>query len=371
MHITIIQGAFLPVPPVQGGACEKIWYRMGREFAKMGHEVVHISRSYLNLPDNQHSDGVIYKRILGYNTPSSLLKLKTLDLLYSIRALKLIDKKTDIIITNTFWSPFLLRGNKGRKMYVSVERIPRGQMKFYTHAGILRGCSPAICNAIKKEISENSQNIVSFIPNPIPFDIKSIATDKKNTILFVGRLHPEKGIHILIEAFKKVHNEYQKDWELVIIGPFEFKDGGGGNTYLQQLKKLSQNNIKILDPVFDENLLALHYAKAKIFCYPAQEGSGDAAPVSPREAMAYGCVPVVSKLDCFNDFIVDKKNGLVYDQNNKNQAYELFKTLQILINDESYLKRLSEEAKQISQRFSATVIAEEFIEDFRKISCAK
>jgi hypothetical protein len=37
MRITIVQGAFLPVPPVLGGAVEKIWFALGKEFASRGH----------------------------------------------------------------------------------------------------------------------------------------------------------------------------------------------------------------------------------------------------------------------------------------------------------------------------------------------
>ena len=33
MNITIVQGAFKPVPPVTGGSVEKLWFDLGREFA--------------------------------------------------------------------------------------------------------------------------------------------------------------------------------------------------------------------------------------------------------------------------------------------------------------------------------------------------
>ena len=36
-------GAFLPVPPIKGGAIEAVWFLLGQEFAKHGHEVTHIS----------------------------------------------------------------------------------------------------------------------------------------------------------------------------------------------------------------------------------------------------------------------------------------------------------------------------------------
>ena len=60
MKIVILQGAFLPVPPVAGGAVEKIWYRMGQEFAGLGHEVIHIGREFPDLPKNEKIDFLLF-----------------------------------------------------------------------------------------------------------------------------------------------------------------------------------------------------------------------------------------------------------------------------------------------------------------------
>jgi hypothetical protein len=46
MRITIVQGAFLPVPPLLGGAVEKMWFGLAPEFVRHGHEVVYISRRF-------------------------------------------------------------------------------------------------------------------------------------------------------------------------------------------------------------------------------------------------------------------------------------------------------------------------------------
>ena len=50
MKITILQGAFLPVPTKRGGAVEKVWFGLGREFARLGHTVTHVSRRCDDLP---------------------------------------------------------------------------------------------------------------------------------------------------------------------------------------------------------------------------------------------------------------------------------------------------------------------------------
>ena len=71
MKITILQGPFLPVPPLQGGACEKLWYQLGREFARLGHEVVSVSRRFPSLSDDETVDGVRYLRVRGYSASGS------------------------------------------------------------------------------------------------------------------------------------------------------------------------------------------------------------------------------------------------------------------------------------------------------------
>jgi len=368
LKITIIQGAFFPVPPILGGAVEKIWYRMGQEFALAGHEVTHISRSHPDLPDTEYLNGVNYVRISGYDTPSKLIKLKFLDLLYSIRAIKKI-QMSDVIVTNSFWSPLLLRGKQGRKVYVDVQRIPKGQMKFYTHVGLLRGCSPAIFDAIKAELPVKSHSQVSYVPNPVPFTVKKLSVKREKTILFVGRLHPEKGVNVLIKAFSLIEKGLKGEWKLVIVGPSEFKDGGGGDLHLKELHELASDmDVTFTGPVYSEDELVNHYAKASIFCYPAQDGSGDAAPVAPREAMAYGCVPVVSALGVFNDFITDNLNGLIYDQNAADQPQALAEKLSLLTSNETILNKMSEECQLVNKKFSPVVIAAAFIKDFEKIA---
>src|ERR1043166_9204720 len=58
MKITIVTGAFLPVPPIMGGAVEKAWFALGREFARRGQEIVFISRKLPQLPADETADGV-------------------------------------------------------------------------------------------------------------------------------------------------------------------------------------------------------------------------------------------------------------------------------------------------------------------------
>ena len=85
MRITIVLGAFFPVPPIMGGAVEKVWFALGQEFARRGHEVVQISRTHSTLPQTENIEGVTHIRVPGFSQPRSMIWLKFLDLIYSWR----------------------------------------------------------------------------------------------------------------------------------------------------------------------------------------------------------------------------------------------------------------------------------------------
>src|SRR5947207_3269820 len=119
MRITIVQGAFLPVPPLMGGAVEKVWFALGKEFARRGHEVCHVSRRYPSLPHREVVEGVRHIRVPGFSTRRSLVTLKLLDLCYSLRVLPALPA-ADILVTNTFWLPMLARRRKQGRLYIHV-----------------------------------------------------------------------------------------------------------------------------------------------------------------------------------------------------------------------------------------------------------
>ena len=104
MKITIVQGAFLPVPTKRGGAVEKVWFGLGQEFARLGYDVLHVSRLCDGLPAEETIGGVKHRRVRGYDAPKSLMRLKWRDYLYSRRVAAILPK-SDIVVTNTFAFP--------------------------------------------------------------------------------------------------------------------------------------------------------------------------------------------------------------------------------------------------------------------------
>ena len=367
MKITILQGAFLPVPPALGGAVEKLWFALGKEFVRRGHSVVHISRTFGDMPEEEKIDGVLHKRIQGYATPSSGVYLKWLDLKYSLRAKSVISPDTQALVTNCFWGPLLLSNFLSARCMVDVQRMPKGQMKLYSKVARLRANSNPVAEAIQKETAYHQHKKICVIPNPLPFcDLPEIdLSAKEPVIVYVGRIHPEKGLHFLLKAAKNL----RKDWKLKIIGPSEISSGGGGKKYLDDLKLLNNSsNIEFIDPIYDLETLNRYYAEASIFVYPSVAEKGETFGLAPLEAMAWGAVPIVSNLSCFKDFIEDGVNGLIYDHRAANSAELLKMAIEKLQTDRILWQALAENAIKVQESHSITNIASRFLEEFEKMS---
>src|ERR1700719_2346500 len=267
MKITIVLGAFFPAPPTMGGGVEKVWFGLAPEFVKRGHDVVVVSRKMPGLPPEETIDGVKHLRISGFDTPRSLVCLKFLDLIYSLRTMSILPN-ADIIVTNTFWLPILLRNAKHGWVYVQVARYPKGQMRFYGKAARLQAPSHAVARAIAAEAPRLAQK-VSVVPNPVP--VSKIAlpppaiVDRDKIILFVGRVHPEKGVHVLVDAFASGARAAFADWKLMIVGPTQTKLGGGGEAYsalLRRAAEKAEGRITFAGPIFDAAKLAAAFGNA-------------------------------------------------------------------------------------------------------------
>lgn len=371
MRITILQGAFLPIPPLMGGAVEKIWYQLGREFASLGHTVTHISRSYPGLVSEQSVDGVHYLRVPGFKIPSNILLLKFYDLLYSLSALFLLPD-ADILITNTFWMPILRLFFKpfSGLVVVSVERMPKGQIRLYQHVPLLRCCSSVVRERVVREVPTLSGKAL-VIPNPLPFHPPSSQEySKDNVILYCGRIHPEKGIDLLLASYLYACSSGLSKWVLRIVGPSDFSAGGGGHSWLKLLRS-SQNEfsstIQWVGPIYDNQGLQSEYQKASIFVYPTLSQHGEAMPIAPLEAMAFGAVPVVSSLSCFNDYIQHNVNGLFFDHRSSNSVILLAHILLKLSSDPTLLSRLSSSALSVRHTHHPFNIAKSMLTTFEEL----
>jgi glycosyltransferase involved in cell wall biosynthesis len=370
MKITIVLGAFLPVPPTMGGAVEKIWYLLAREFAKRGHELVIVSRQMPDQPREEFENGIHHLRVPGFEAPRSLVWLKFLDFLYSLKALAVLPG-ADVVVTNTFWLPILLRDPSRGNIYVHVGRYPKGQMRFYRRAAKLQAPSKAVGRAIVAEAPSLSEK-VSVVPYPAPSASGQPPPigNRSNTILYVGRVHPEKGVHLLVDAFVRGTGTAFSDWKLMIVGPTETRFGGGGADYSNALRRSAAqigDRINFGGPIFDSIALDEAFRSARLFVYPSLAERGESFGLAPLEAMSHGCAVLVSKLECFADFIREGETGFVFDHRSKNPTESLQAKLETVVRDQTMLCRVADTGRRESAEYSLARVADRFIADFSSL----
>lgn len=370
MKINCLIGPFFPVPPLMGGAVERIHLALCREYARRGHDVSIISRQYGDLPHSERREGMDFIRIPSFNAPKSKILYRIFDIIYSLRAMKAIPPG-DIIITNSVFAPLVLNKRKAGKIYISVARFPKGQMGIYRKADRIQCVSSHISQAVTDQSPELS-DIVKTIPNAInDVFVSALSAGEKrreNKVVYVGRIAREKGIELLIRAFVRIAKDHPA-WRLDVIGPEKASQGGDGEQYLNELKGLAAEagqQIRFLGPIFDEKRLVEEFSTAEIFVYPSIAAMGEALPLAPVEAMACGAAVLVSKLDCFGDYLVDGENGLYFDQADKT-GIALAATLGRMISDDGMRASLRRGGKLTAARYVPGAVADLFLEDFQSL----
>jgi len=376
LRINIVMGFFLPVPPVAGGATEKIWFRLAREFAAAGHTVTLLSRCWPGFPERETIDRVAMIRAPGFNHTRRLAFNLLLDGLWGLRLLCQLPA-ADLSVCNNVSLPIYLpwlRPRAGRVVVV-LGRMPKGQIRFYRRVARLVATSDAVAARVARECPALAPRTRVF-PNPIDWELHARSTVQRGepvTIGFVGRLHPEKGLELLLRAAVRLAAEPGLPrWRVVLRGPSDVRRGGGGETYVQRLQ--SEFGFKLGErltwepPLFDEAILARCYGTLDIFCYPSLAAQGEGLSVAPLEAMAAGAVPVLSRLDCYRDILREGANGFTFDHTASAADAGLAAVLAHLIGDASLRRAASAQAQAEARRFDYAVVARALLEDFAQLT---
>jgi glycosyltransferase involved in cell wall biosynthesis len=220
-----------------------------------------------------------------------------------------------------------------------------------------------VAAAIRRELPVKDHHRVAMIPNPLPFVVNEPFDEisKQTVLLYCGRVHPEKGLHLLIQAMRLLENP----WRLRIVGPWQTGQGGGGIDYKNELAQAAQGlPVTFVGLVHQAEALNEEYRNAAIFIYPSIAEKGETFGSAPLEAMAWGCAPIVSNLDCFKDFIRLGENGLIFDHRGSDAIKKLAEAIRILATDTTMRHNLARQAVNVRQTHSPQAIARLFLNDF-------
>jgi glycosyltransferase involved in cell wall biosynthesis len=207
-------------------------------------------------------------------------------------------------------------------------------------------------NALKTRITKTGipNEQVEVIPNAVDTS-KFCPTneEKKNFIVYVGKVTPHKGVLYLIQAFARARTKLKEDYKLIIIGP---KVGthapssllGGYYKKCEYViaKYTLRDSVIFMDHISELELIS-YLRKAKIFVFPSFE---EAFGLALLEAMACGLPCIVNKVQPLMEVVGDA--GVVTDVRD---TVEFANTLIMLLEDRELQRKLGVKARLRAEKF--------------------
>jgi len=150
-------------------------------------------------------------------------------------------------------------------------------------------CFHATCETEYEDIRRAGfRQPVCIIPNGIDVPkLERPSAGARRTLLFLGRIHPIKGIDTLLHAWRRVASRFP-EWDLVVAGP----DNRG---YLERMEALAAglelSRVEFCGPLFGEEKLRA-YRAAELFVLPSHSENFGMTVV---EALAAGTPAIVTR----------------------------------------------------------------------------
>jgi glycosyltransferase involved in cell wall biosynthesis len=206
------------------------------------------------------------------------------------------------------------------------------------HADAIIGCAEYITDHVRTRFPHYADRCTTIYNGADIAELSGqpgtpVKSQKGKRFIFVGRVSPEKGIHVLLEAFKTVVRG-EPEAELQIVGaahvpPRSFivdqsndpvvQDLGRFYTldymqYLQNQAKAVPNNRVSFVGYIGHNELGTFLQKANVFVQPSVWG--EPFPLSVVEAMAANLPVISSRSGGLPESVVDGKTGFLVEANN-------------------------------------------------------
>ena len=388
MRVALVSSGLIPIPPTRGGAVEEYVYQLSRHLRRLGIDAVVIDANY-------DSSRVVYEDVNGAQVvrvptakPSVGFKERILkEILFGSTTASYINREDfDVVHVNTAWVGFTLalRRNAGKlksQGFVYTchnglwpeDRVHMGEkivrlVEGYTMkiADTVIALNKTMQKALTEKAKVDPRKMV-IVPNGVDTEffrpglkneqiLSKYGLEEQSYILFVGRVSPEKGIHILLRAFKQIVNYIPKDFKLVIVGPltstFNSAQISGYAKAVMRYAKEGLDERVVFTEAMDKNSLRILYSSAYCFILPSL---AEAFPMVLLEAMASGTPPMGSTAGGIPDTIIDGVNGLLF---RKGDWRDLANKLLTLVQDRGFRDKLSHNArKYVEENFSWGTVA--------------
>lgn len=195
---------------------------------------------------------------------------------------------------------------------------------------------------------------------PSPSEIEKLYPELagKKVLLFLGRIHPKKGLDILARAFGQVARG-RKDLHLLIVGP-------DNDSYRNQVERLLESESVIECATFTgmlaerEKLAAL--SRADICAIPSYS---EGMSIVVLEAMACG-LPVVITRQCYFPEVAEAGAGIVIEPN----ADQLADAINKLLDNPRLCKEMGKNGRGlVIEKFTWDKIADQMIKLYEGVLC--
>jgi len=192
------------------------------------------------------------------------------------------------------------------------------------------------------------------IPQALP---KRSSNDHSRTVLYLGRLHPKKGLDQLVDAWELTKDRHP-EWRLEIAGPID-------SEYARMLKKRVESNAesraRLIGPVYGQSK-AEAYRRADVFILPS---FNENFAVTVAEALAHG-TPVISTKGAPWRELSDRGCGWWVDHGTESLARALGQAMSL---DRSRLSAMGEVGRAwMARDFDWNVIAASMAGVYRWLS---
>jgi glycosyltransferase involved in cell wall biosynthesis len=178
----------------------------------------------------------------------------------------------------------------------------------------------------------------------------------RKLILFLGRLHPKKGLPLLIDAMARL-TARRRDVHLVIAGP----DEAGHRAQLEALVRRNrlEEHVLFTGPVGGEQKRLL-LGSADLFVLPSHQ-EGDSVAV--KEALAAG-LPVVITYPCHFRQVAEAAAGFVVQP----VVEEIYGALERLCRDDALRRNMASNARPLIERhFRWDLLGRELVQHYREV----
>ena len=273
--------------------------------------------------------------------------------------------KPDIILSflpePCFFTLFLKKKNV--PVIISVRNDPKIEYSSKGYHILMKWLYPKADGVVfqTEEAKDYFENIINcpvkVIPNPInPEFIRKPASKRQKNIVSVGRLTAQKNQKMLIESFAKLSPEF-KEYTLTIYGEGELRE-----SLLKEIHERHLEN-RVFLPGVEKDIKNKIYDASLFVLTSDYEGM----PNALMEAMALGLPVISTDCPCGGPAFLIKNNmsGILV---NVNDVKKLTKSIEKVLSDPAFSKKISLNASKIAQTLSPEKINKEwegFIEQMK------